>query len=63
MTEYDLIVSWGFIVKAKNYDDAEKKAKAKLVELLGEEGFKKLDEAADELCISEPVEDEDTELE
>lgn len=53
MTEEKLIVSWGFIVTAKNYDTAEKKAKAKLLKLLGEEAFKKLEEATDELCISD----------
>lgn len=62
MSEEKLVVSWGFIVTAKDYADAERKAKAKLLKILGEEAFKKLDESTDELCISdfvEPDEDED----
>jgi hypothetical protein len=62
MTEEKYVVSWGFIVTAKNYDEAEEKAKAKLKALIGEDSFKKLDETTDELCISDwsdPDEDEE----
>jgi hypothetical protein len=59
MTEEKFEVSWGFIVTAKDYDDAEKKAKAKLTELLGEEGFKKLEAETDVLSVSEAAEDDE----
>lgn len=63
MNEEKLVVSWGFIVTAKDYDDAEKKAKAKLLKLLGEDAFKKLEEATDELCVSDFVEPDEEEEE
>jgi hypothetical protein len=47
------VVSWGFIVDAENFTEAEKKAKAKLKEVLGDEAYRKLDKAIDELCISD----------
>lgn len=63
MSEEKQVVSWGFVVTAKNYDEAEKKAKSKLLELLGAEAFKKLEEATDELCISDFVEPDEAEEE
>jgi hypothetical protein len=58
MVEEKFVVSWGIVVEAKDFEDAERKAKAKLQELIGKDAFKKLDEVTDELSVGEAHEDE-----
>ncbi len=57
--ETEFIVSWGLLVQAKDFDEAEKKGKKRLIELLGLDAAKKLEENTDELCVSEPSEDDE----
>jgi hypothetical protein len=61
MTEEKLVVSWGIVVTAKDYNEAEKKARDRLVQIIGKDAADKLDAEIDELCISDFCECEDEE--
>lgn len=58
-TDERFIVSWGLLVTAKDFKEAEKKGKKLLVELIGKEAAKKLNDAIDELEIGEACEDDE----